>query len=482
MNQDESDPLRHLLDAFHVRDLGEGDEVAGLNLLATMAITLANLAPADGTIATKDGRTARLGVNLLVNGPSSTGLVLDEVLTEVEVRQLNLSDHLLRYARHIEEQRGKQGASLPPMDPTLGKAVDRVAETQQDIEPLFNTRVQTWARIFAESPSENVEDLVARRKFLVTMAKPADLPEMLKGLRPGNPLVHAGIHSSRELPALARNGAALIAGHHPLGDGCELARGHFLLTDPLGMLQRSAAAPEEVEAWLGHFLWLCDGGVGPQVPAAGTPPTGPTTTIERFLMALDSVLARRMNCPDAEPLQISLDTRETKVRFREFLDGMNRHLPGISLAARNLVDTLAFGLGRMAGISRDNPRSYDGRHPFSREPVKGLEKPLPLSVEGIEAFARFLVLRMGNARAMIMHAAAIAQRRYNIERIHWKLQQGPVDGRTISRNFKIRAHERDLCMRWMERAGLAHQDGQAWILVEGARLDFEGCDTPLLDV
>ena len=61
---------------------------------------------------------------------------------------------------------------------------------------------------------------------------------------------------------------------------------------------------------------------------------------------------------------------------------MEPRLPGISLAAKNLIDSLTFGLGRMAAIAWPDPRSYDAAHPFSREPVEGLEERLPVSVAG----------------------------------------------------------------------------------------------------
>ena len=38
------------------------------------------------------------------------------------------------------------------------------------------------------------------------------------------------------------------------------------------------------------------------------------------------------------------------------------------------------------------------------------------------------------------------------------------------------------CVRWMELAGIARLIDDEWALVEGARLNFDGCDVPLLDV
>ena len=55
----DQDDLQQLLTDFNAAALGYGDPAAGANLLAAMACTLANLAPADGTVVTRSGRLAR---------------------------------------------------------------------------------------------------------------------------------------------------------------------------------------------------------------------------------------------------------------------------------------------------------------------------------------------------------------------------------------------------------------------------------------
>ncbi|MBS0002844.1 MAG: hypothetical protein KFF45_07185 [Thioalkalivibrio sp.] len=482
MTAKESDHLRQLLTTFDARSLGEGDEVAGANTLAAMACVLADLAPTDDTIRTRDGKPARVGVNLLVTGPASAGLVVDEVLLEVGRRQRNLWHHLVRYAECIEQQRRKPGASLPPTDPKAGSSENRVAETQYELEPPENTRPESWGKIFNKPLEEDVAALCARPKFLLSLTRPGDLDVQLRGLRPGHTLVHAGCTRPKDLSALAESGAALIEGRYTLGNGCETARGHFLITDPLQVLAKAAKDPDDDTAWLGHFLWLCDGKAGPCAPSGGSANDGPEMITTRFCMALDNVLARRMNVPVEEFIPLSLDTREAKVRFREFLDDMESRLPGISLAAKNLIDTLAFGLGRMAAIARLDPRSYDAASPFNKVPVEGLEKRLPLSVAGIEALARFLVHRMANARMVMIHAGAVEQRQSQIRRIFRKLQQGPVESRKLYRNLGLTAADCDESLHWMERAGLIWQMNRKWALEDGAVLRFEDHSIPLLEI
>ena len=79
-SQANPEALHQLAATYQVAALGQGDPTLGFNLLATMAVVLADLAPTNGTVTTKDGGPARLGVNLLVTGSASAGLVLDEVL------------------------------------------------------------------------------------------------------------------------------------------------------------------------------------------------------------------------------------------------------------------------------------------------------------------------------------------------------------------------------------------------------------------
>lgn len=447
-----TDPdLDELLTTFHAAQLGRGDIHTGANLLASMLGVLANLAPTDGTILTKDGRPARLGVNLLISGSASCGHVLDEVITEVGSRQRNLATNLHHYLEHIDEQSAKPGADLPPMGPVADSLVDIIAETQSDTDPLFASRIKVWSRILNAVSSEQVTDLAQRPKLLVTVARPGDFEKQLRGLRPGHALVHLGLGQPRDLGELGEPVAALVEGRFTIGNSGETACANLLITDPLQMLAEAAKTHDDRKAWLAHLLWLCDGEAGP-VASTATPASDlPETTTERFRRALDYVFARRLNLPDKTPTVLALDTREATLRWTRFLREMEPRLPGISGTARNLIATLVFGLGEMARI----------------------KKPLPITIAGVEAFARFLVCRMANARTLMMDAGEVAQRRSQIERVFWKLEQGPTEARKIYRNLnRITAGECHECLQWMEQSGISRRIGDQWALVEGARLNF----------
>jgi hypothetical protein len=460
MASDEATALQQLLTNFQVEALGHGDANEGANVLAAMATTIANLAPTDANVQTPDGRPARLGVNLLVSGSASAAAVLDEIITEVGRRQSNLASNLSDYLEWIKEQSEKPGAELPPMAPGSNSLIDALAETQTETDPLYGSRADPWIRILNEAPSEQLPDLACRPKFLVTATRPSDLEAQLRNLRPGRPLVHLGVARPGDLAKLADPGAALIEGRFAMGAGVQPIRANLLITDPLQMLGEAAKGSVDHTAWLRHFLWLCDGNAGPDAPSPPKAPDTPETATVRFRRALNHVITQRLNLPKKKPLVLPWDTREAVIRFRGFLSEMEPRLLGISGAARNLIDSLAFGLGEMARI----------------------EDRLPLSPAGVEAFARFLVRRMANARTMLLHAGAVARRRSDIERIYQKLEKGPCDARKIYRDLTISSSDCYECLDWMEEAKIVNRTDNKWERIAGARLSFDRCTTPLLEI
>jgi hypothetical protein len=100
MKSESDQHLSDLLTTFDATGLGEGDPVAGLNLLAAMAVSLANLSRPGSGIMTKEGRLVPAGCNLLASGSLVTSLVLDGVVTPVSRCQANL---LAQLARLLED-------------------------------------------------------------------------------------------------------------------------------------------------------------------------------------------------------------------------------------------------------------------------------------------------------------------------------------------------------------------------------------------
>ena len=464
MNQTEFPNLQKLLSTFEVSGLGEGDINSGANLLAAMSVALANIAPTGNSVCHPDGTPARLGTSLLISGALSSGRIIDEVITEVGRRQSNLTKHLRKYSEWIAAQAAKPGASLPPTG-LAGSATDGLlAEVLSDIEPLSGNRQELMGQILDRMPAECFQDFATHPKLLVSAARARDLDSQLKGLRPGRPLIHLGINHSSDLAELAEPGAALIEGRYPIGSGCEIIRGNFLVTDPLRLLSEAAKAPDQRTSWLGHFLWLVDGEAGPEAPGAAQTASQQhgAHILGRFRQALGVVMASRVNLEGSEPRKLRFDTRAAAPRWTSFLKEMEPGMPGISGAARNLLNSLLFGLQMIAAA----------------------DAPLSFTMAEVESFCRFLVHRAVNARITIIHAAEVARLRSQAETIYRKIEQGH-DRRKICKDTGIPAADFDERVLWLEEAGILQRSAAAanhWVKVEGARPDFRNCRLPLPEI
>jgi hypothetical protein len=163
------------------------------------------------------------------------------------------------------------------------------------------------------------------------------------------------------------------------------------------------------------------------------------------------VIARRLNMPEKEPIILPLDTRDATFRWTAFLREMEPRLPGISGAARNLLSSLVFGLGQMALVG-------DRKH------------HLPLSMPGIEAFARFLVRRMADARAAILFSAEEARKLRYKRKILTKLAEASLEDRNLYRYLHIPADDCRELLAEMERGSLVRVTDGKWERLEGASL------------
>jgi hypothetical protein len=464
MNQSESQDLQKLLTTFDVNALGEGDINAGANLLTAMAISLANFAPTDDSVCYEDGTPVRLGASLLVSGVLSSSIIMEEVVTGAAQRQSNLAAHLRRYSESIVEQASKPGASAAPTGRPASSS-QYFANIFGDLGPLLGTRKEAWWPILERRPMERFNDFLNRPKFLVSAARPKDLESQLEGLRPGRPLIHLGINQCSDLAEFSDPGAALIEGRYPIGNGGETIRGNFLLTDPLQLLNEAAKDPDPRTSWLGHFLWLVDGAAGPDAPvdptAAGHP--NGSVTLSRFRRALTGVLINRFYLGGNMPQKLRLDTRADAQRWTSFLKEMEPLMPGITSTARNLPNSLVFGLGEMAKI----------------------DQALHFTMEEVMSLCRFLVRRAVNARVAIIHEAEVARLQALANRIYLKIEQGCNDRRLICKNTGINAADFDGCVGWLEKEGIVKRSeakGSHWDMVKGAKLDFRHCRRPLLEI
>ncbi|MGL5019016.1 MAG: hypothetical protein ACRDBP_12845 [Luteolibacter sp.] len=107
---------------------------------------------------------------------------------------------------------------------------------------------------------------------------------------------------------------------------------------------------------------------------------------------------------------------ESQAGWMAFLKTLEPQFAGISGTARNLYATLVYGLNLLVSATA----TADG---------------FKWSTDEVEALARFLVQRMVNARAAMLHSAEEEHREQVIEKIFSKLAEGPLDHRAIVRKF-----------------------------------------------
>jgi len=347
---EEAAELALLQQQLGVTDLGDGDPIAGFNLLAAMACTLANVAPDDGSVIDSAGRPARLGTSLLVLGAAGVGRIVDGVVCEVGRLQSNFTHHQALFTAWLENRQKTPGVSLPQSG-AVEKSADLIINCSNQFPDIRN-RSAPLAPVFATSPEETFMQVANSPKFMVSAVSCRDLASQFTGLRPGKALVHLGLNRPEDLSSLADTCSALLEGRYPLPDRHEQLRGHLIVTDSTRVLARAANSPETDTGWIGHLLWLSDDRVGPDAPpatASAGPPNDPQV-VKRFRIVLPNMMAWRAVAPagDAQCIGLRRDTKKSQYEWMAFLNQMEPSLPGITGACRNLLTSLLFGLDEMA--------------------------------------------------------------------------------------------------------------------------------------
>lgn len=176
--------LAALQENFDVTGLGSGDPIVGFNLLASMACTLAHLAPDDGAVFHPDGSPARLGTSLLVIGGSSAGRVVDEIITEVNRRQNNLISHLQGYFEWLDRNKDKPDFSRPP-EPSAGASVGLITETQSEFGDMSKGHAGSWRKVLERLPHQTIRQIEKHPKFLVSLGGGKTWVHSSNGCAPG---------------------------------------------------------------------------------------------------------------------------------------------------------------------------------------------------------------------------------------------------------------------------------------------------------
>jgi hypothetical protein len=460
MNDKESQHLRQLLDVFDVVALGEGDEVAGTNLLAAMALALADLARPGSGIRTPDWRLIPAGCHVLASGSLASNMVLDEVVTPVGSCQNNLLSQLGRLLEDDKAEEKRKDRNLPRRW-TLGDAASaspgensllRLMSGDPELEPLVGSDDEEWAEVLGSPPSARLADLVRRPRFFISAASPAMLARLLPGIHDGQALVAIGLNRASDVAKFGELCPALMGGMIPAGPVGESVRGKLLVTDPGGVLPFAAKADDDKTSWLARLIWLVDGNAGPE-PPPGEGEGGVvriSNVTSRFEEAVQRILASRLNTRQAQPVTYKVDFAKPQARWMRFLRDMEGSLPGIRGTARCLFASLVFGLRQLVGAAE-----APGGFKYYRE--------------GIEALARHLIRRMANHRAAILFSSEQARRLHQKRKILTKLEGGPRDERSLYRSWIPADGLRELLAELADE-GCVRRCGEEWARVAGATL------------
>lgn len=449
MTPDDHQQITQFLTTFDAIGLGEGDIVAGVNTLAAMFCTLTNVArPGSGLLSSDRKKVTHVGSSILISGALSSSLVTDDVLTPLRLKQNNLTSQLER-VRGLKEKQDQAG---PPRTQSF---LERPAKNQSqgalmgllgDNHGSTASTAQKWATVTQHPPNPDYESLTSNTKIVVSASTTAELEKQLLDTHLGRPLALLGLNRSAGTERMSNLCSALIDGRLPDGEGGKTVRGNIIITDPNDMLSTLAKNANENTTWLGRMLWLVDGAAGPEVPQYESTASPLGNIHSKFQSVLSAGLGKRLDHTSPHPALHELDMTPHQIRWVQFLQSMEGNLPGISGTARNLLATLVFGALELIST-----------------PIKQVDTHKQL--HGIEAFAKFLIHRMANARNVMTYSAREARNDELKASILHKLEAGPHTVRDLTRRFSRLTTEpcRELLADLEKQGKVQNHDGE-WSL------------------
>ncbi|NWK54981.1 hypothetical protein HW115_05130 [Verrucomicrobiaceae bacterium N1E253] len=417
MNPDEQDQLDTFLNTFNAHALGEGDLNAGINTLAAMLCTLANIARPGSAIISPDAKCSPVGTSLLVTGALSSSIITNDVLTELRLRQNNIVSQL-KHAKAIQTKEDE--ANRPKQVTFLKRKKTNQAESSlhaalNHSQGAMNSATGNWAMAANSPPNPDFDTLTQDAKIVVSASNARELKTQVQGSHLGKPLVLLGLNHSSCYDRMSELCSALQHGLLPDTEHGKTVKGNLIITDPDDMLSDLIKNTTHNTAYLNHCVWLVDGNAGPEphnhvhdISWIGNP-------TNRFKEALSRGFGQRLNHESQYPVLHELDMIGAQHRWIEFLKGVEDSLPGINGHARNLLASLVFGVLELTSCLR----------------VADAGNPM----EGIEVFARLLVQRMANARSLMTYSKQQARNDRLKQSILHKLDRGPHSVRDLTRRF-----------------------------------------------
>lgn len=454
MTPEETRYFHELQTAFRTKRLGEGDAAVGLNFLAAMACSVANIQPPGSCIVAPDETTTAIGTNLLVSGTHSASLISEKALNCLATRQNNLNSNIRGRERELTEE-AKKSVRIEAMLKSLEAFDQETAFGELYREPglIDDSRRSDLMRNLVEKPARtDYDEIRDRNQIFITGTSPEQLAKQLERCNLGHPLIHVGVGRPTDFARHEDQCTAVMDGRLTTGPMSENIRGTVMVTDPSGVLGEVVRGGIPSARWASRMLWLVDGNAGPEPgglekPADYKPPVALDNVVRRFESAVSKAMIRRISNQNAVRETVKYDFHGYQAGWLAFLKKMEPGCPGVTGAARNLLATLLFGFTQMV---------REGKCPDG----------FMWRLESCEALARYLVHRMANARAVMLRTAEISQREKLQAGILSRLADGPHEVRKLCRRFHNQPPS-ELCAELLldlEVAGKVARSDKQWIL------------------
>ena len=412
--------LNELLHIFGAARLGEGDPVAGANLLAAMATSIANIAPPGSGLQAPDGETLEAGASLIVSGSYNTSLVAEKILSGLGDRQNHLNSHLRSHVRnHPDKPKAAGNFEAEARASVMDRYNNLTLEGLYAPGDLHCLGVAgPWGALIRQPATADFEELRDQHVIFAAKATTGNLAGILDHSHRGRPFLHVELDKAPHFSRVARQCLDVMDGRGSTGFNSQTVRGTVILTDPSGILGEAMRAEGVAGLLASRVVWLVDGNAGPE-PGEPSTPTDLVTLDSpgfRYEAAMEQAWGSRLDHRKPTPVLIDCDFHSLQAEWITFLKTQEAAVPGITGTARNLLATLVFGLSQIVGSTRT---------------AKGFS----WSIQQIEALARFLVHRMANARSAMLHEAKSARRLGLEEKILRKLGSEPHTVRDLTRKI-----------------------------------------------
>jgi hypothetical protein len=455
-----------LLKIFNAESLGDGDLMAGTNVLVSMCASLANLHPPGTCLITPDGNRLQVGLSFVSAGGLTNSLVNEKVLDQIATIQNNLADHLAAEAAHsaatIAAIAPHERARVRPKAPEESSIMERLglvmdfagASPGHDSSPL--------RCLLGPSQQQGLGSITTKPAVFLSADSAEGLKRQLPQSHRRYPFVRAALTSGPGMERL-QNQLLFVARGTSLQNettGPVHVRGHIAASCSPLVLAQSVAQGEET--LLANMIWLVDGfGVFTPPDKDDLKPLEPFQMHARYKEALEQAWLYRLDHRN-EARTVQFDWQPLQRQWVAFLQRMEPNCPGITHAARSLAATLLFGCHLL-----HEPGKHSG-----------------WSVAGLLALSKLIAGRMVNRRERLLFAEEEARLQVLAIKLVEKLQEGPLSARALTRKkSNLRMGECRKVLDLFDRMGIACRGGNdEWKLVLPADRAVERLKAPCIDV